>query len=221
MVFYFHPRGYDVSSEGSQDYLIYVGKDKFENEGLIKYGLSCDVWFHVDGLSSAHVYLRLPEGGSIEEIPPETLEDCAQLVKANSIEGCKKNNIDVVYTMWANLKKTAAMDVGQVGFHDNKAVFKVTVAKKNNEIINRLEKTKKELYPDLEAEQEAYMSHARAAKRAEAKAQRAEAKALKEENLRQKDLQSYDRIMKEELMLSNHEIASKYKSAEEMEEDFM
>lgn len=41
----------------------------------------------MDNLSSAHVYLRLPEGGSITGIPEETLEDCAQLVKANSIQG--------------------------------------------------------------------------------------------------------------------------------------
>lgn len=32
------------------------------------------------------------------------------------------NNIDVVYTPWQNLKKTPSMDVGQVGFHNNKAV---------------------------------------------------------------------------------------------------
>lgn len=32
------------------------------------------------------------------------------------------NNVDVVYTPWQNLKKTASMDVGQVGFHNSKAV---------------------------------------------------------------------------------------------------
>lgn len=32
------------------------------------------------------------------------------------------NNVDVVYTMWDNLKKTAGMDVGQVGFHKSKEV---------------------------------------------------------------------------------------------------
>lgn len=36
--------------------------------------------------------------------------------------GNKMNNIDVVYTMWANLKKTQGMDVGQVGFFKNKEV---------------------------------------------------------------------------------------------------
>jgi NFACT protein RNA binding domain len=37
--------------------------------------------FHVDDLSSAHVYLRLPEGTDIDAIPAETLEDCCQLVR--------------------------------------------------------------------------------------------------------------------------------------------
>ncbi len=43
--------------------------------------------FHVDNLSSAHVYLRLPEGAAVDDIPADTLEDCAQLVKQNSIQG--------------------------------------------------------------------------------------------------------------------------------------
>lgn len=32
------------------------------------------------------------------------------------------NNINVVYTPWSNLKKTADMDVGQIGFHKQKDV---------------------------------------------------------------------------------------------------
>ena len=55
-------------------------------QDLIKWGLPHDVWFHVDALSSAHVYLRLPRGAAWDAIPPETLEDCVTLVKANSIE---------------------------------------------------------------------------------------------------------------------------------------
>lgn len=57
------------------------------------------------------------------------------------------NDVDVVYTMWANLKKTPAMDVGQVGFHKDTEVRKIRVAKRINEIVNRLEKTKKESFP--------------------------------------------------------------------------
>ena len=42
------------------------------------------------------------------------IEDMAQLVKYNSISGNKMNDVDVVYTMWSNLKKTEGMEVGQV-----------------------------------------------------------------------------------------------------------
>ncbi|RVW17331.1 Coiled-coil domain-containing protein 25 [Vitis vinifera] len=34
--------------------------------------------------------------------------------------GNKVNNVDVVYTPWHNLKKSASMDVGQVGFYNSK-----------------------------------------------------------------------------------------------------
>jgi len=64
-----------------------VGKDKVENEELIKYGLEEDVWFHADKLSSAHIYLRMREGEVWDALPEELVIDCAQLTKANSIEG--------------------------------------------------------------------------------------------------------------------------------------
>ena len=43
--------------------------------------------FHVDKVSSAHVYLRLKKGETIDTISEGLLEDCAQLVKAHSIQG--------------------------------------------------------------------------------------------------------------------------------------
>uniref|UniRef100_A0A8B9DFZ8 Coiled-coil domain-containing protein 25 n=1 Tax=Anser cygnoides TaxID=8845 RepID=A0A8B9DFZ8_ANSCY len=81
MVFYF------TSGAAPAVYTIYMGKDKYENEDLIKYGWPEDIWFHVDKLSSAHVYLRLHKGQTVEDIPKEVLIDCAHLVKANSIQG--------------------------------------------------------------------------------------------------------------------------------------
>ena len=57
-----------------------------------------------------------------DAIPEELLMDCAQLTKANSIEGNKKDNITVIYTPWSNLKKDGSMAVGQVGFKNNKMV---------------------------------------------------------------------------------------------------
>ena len=50
----------------------------------------------------------------MEGIPADTLEDCCQLVKANSIQGNKVDNLSIVYTPVSNLKKTASMEVGQV-----------------------------------------------------------------------------------------------------------
>lgn len=76
----------------------------------------------MDNLSSAHVYYRLREGETWETIPKDVLTDCAQLTKANSIEGNKKDNITVIYTPWSNLKKDGSMAVGQVSFKDQKKV---------------------------------------------------------------------------------------------------
>jgi len=72
----------------------------------------------------------------------------------------------------------------------------VKVDRKNNEIINRLEKTQLELSPDFKAEQDVYLAHMRASKRVEEKARRAEEKAAKEENRRLKELREYKHIMK-------------------------
>lgn len=70
-------------------------------------------------------------------------------MKANSIEGNKKNNITVIYTPWDNLKKTPGMETGQVTFHNHKKVKRVYVEKRINEVVNRLNKTKVERFPDL------------------------------------------------------------------------
>ncbi|XP_068792791.1 coiled-coil domain-containing protein 25 isoform X1 [Struthio camelus] len=199
MVFYF------TSSVVPSVYTIYMGKDKYENEDLIKYGWPEDIWFHVDKLSSAHVYLRLHKGQTVDDIPKEVLIDCAHLVKANSIQGCKMNNVNVVYTPWTNLKKTADMDVGQIGFHRQKDVKMLTVEKKVNEILNRLEKTKVERFPDLAAEKEARDRE----ERNEKKAQIQEMKRKEKEEMKKKkeleELRSYSSLMKAENMSSNQD----------------
>eukprot|EP01018_Ginkgo_biloba_P012030 Gb_13377 [translate_table: standard] len=215
MVFYFKAR------PDAGDHTIYMGLDKHENEELIKYGLPEDIWFHVDKLSSAHVYLRMHKGQTIDDISEGLLEDCAQLVKANSIQGNKVNNLDVVYTPWYNLRKTASMDVGQVGFHNPKLVRTIKVEKRINEIVNRLNKTKVEQKPDLKAEREAV----NAAERAERKAQLREKKRREElerlEKEKQAEIKSYKGLMVADKMTSNKDIASASKSLQELEDDFM
>eukprot|EP01113_Clastostelium_recurvatum_P020707 TRINITY_DN2451_c0_g1_i1.p1 TRINITY_DN2451_c0_g1~~TRINITY_DN2451_c0_g1_i1.p1 ORF type:complete len:207 (-),score=77.84 TRINITY_DN2451_c0_g1_i1:43-663(-) len=193
---------------------IYMGRDKYENEELIKYGWPEDVWFHVDDLSSAHVYLRVDKGADIKSIPADVLEDCVQIVKANSIEGNKQDNISVCYTWWSNLKKTQGMDVGQVGFKNEKEVYHVKVQKRINMIVNRLNKTKEEKEVDLEAE--------RAKRDNEDKMERkrviVEQKRKEKEDIEKKkvesDMRSYSHIMKEEHMRSNRDMPDD-------EDDFM
>lgn len=90
MVFYF------TSNVVKPPVTLFMGADKHENEELIRWGWPEDVWFHVDKLSSAHVYLRLNPGQTIDDIPTTVIEDACQLVKGNSITGNKTNNIDVV-----------------------------------------------------------------------------------------------------------------------------
>ncbi len=46
-----------------------------------------------------------------------------------------------------------------MGFHDQRLVKKVKVDRKANEIVNRLEKTQREAYPDLAAEKASYETH--------------------------------------------------------------
>lgn len=121
--------------------MIYMGKDKFENEDLIKYGWPEDVWFHVDDMSSAHVYLRLPEGQTWDDISATALEECCQLVKANSIKGSKTKSVKIVYTPWENLKKTKGMEDGQVGFHSIPRKRYRTI-EKDRDVLRTLAKTK-------------------------------------------------------------------------------
>ena len=141
MVFYFTiPEGF----------VVYMGKDKHENEDLIKFAWREDVWFHVDNVSSAHVYLRLKEEfTSFDQIPDTVLEKMLQLTKENSIEGSKKHSVDIVITPASNLQKTSNMDVGAVSYHNNKLTKIVKNVVKDKEILKAILKTKREEFPDL------------------------------------------------------------------------
>ncbi|KAF2228751.1 coiled-coil domain-containing protein 25 [Viridothelium virens] len=213
MVYYF------TSSVVSPSAFLYVGKDKVENEELIKYGLEEDVWFHVDNLSSAHVYLRMREEETWDSIPKELVQDCAQLTKANSIDGNKKDNITVIYTPWSNLRKDGSMAVGQVSFHDPKKVKKVHVPHRENPIVNRLNKTKVEKFPDLRQEKDDREKELRRKDRTAQQArQKEEARIAKErkEKAYQRD-HAYDDLHSEEAVASS----SNQERDANFEDDFM
>ena len=174
-----------------------------ENEELIKYGHPEDVWFHVDDLSSAHVYLRLRPGMTMDDIPKDCLTDCCSLVKANSIAGCKQSSSYIVYTRWKNLKKTASMVDGQVGYHRPENVRRVKI-EKNNPIVRQIEKTKTERSTGLLAkEQQDRLNEIQAQKKAHRKAEEKAKRIEALERAREKEARSYDRIMTDDKMMSN------------------
>ncbi|XP_023954711.2 coiled-coil domain-containing protein 25 [Bicyclus anynana] len=199
MVFYF------TSDVVAPPVTLFMGNDKHENEDLIKWGWPEDVWFHVDKVSSAHVYLRLAPAQTIDDIPNSVLDDACQLVKANSIMGNKMNDIDIVYTMWSNLKKTAGMEVGQVAFHKDKDVRKVRIIKRINEIVNRLNKTKREAFPDLRLERETRDRLEREDKKKLVREKRDKEKEEEKQRKEEAELRSYATLMKKENMTTNQD----------------
>lgn len=199
MVFYF-----TLFSDPSV--LCYMGRDKYENEELIRWGWPEDIWFHVDSHSSAHVYVRMPPGKGMEDLTEEMIEECCQLTKQNSIEGCKLNDIKIVFTPWSNLKKTNGMEVGQVGFHKESLRRYHTVFKKNTTILNRLEKTRVEKdnvnFQQMKEERDATeRREQRHAMLAEQERKKKEAEDLKAAE----DLKNYTSLMKETNMTTNRE----------------
>ncbi|XP_014216556.1 coiled-coil domain-containing protein 25 [Copidosoma floridanum] len=184
---------------------LFMGIDKYENEELIKWGWPEDVWFHVHKFSSAHVYLRLPYGQTIDDIPSAVLEDAAQLVKANSIEGSKMNDVDVVYTMWSNLKKTPGMDVGEVGYHHEKEVRKLHVPKRIKTTINRLNKTKRSEDVNFRAEREKRDRLEREDQKRKLREQKEKEKAEEKKRQDEAELKSYNSLFKNASMTSNTE----------------
>lgn len=144
-----------IDDSQADEATIYMGRDKVENDSLIKHSHPKNIWFHVDKLSSAHIYLQLTKDQiknfkSFEsfQIDEELLNQLGQLTKANSIKGNKLNNVSIIYTPVENLHTDGSMDIGTVTFKNNKLVKRFNVVKKENAIINKLNKTKKEIPTD-------------------------------------------------------------------------
>ena len=185
MVFYL------TAKDGS---LLYVGRDKHENEELIRWGWPEDVWFHVDDVSSPHVYVRLPRGQGIDDLTPDAIRDASQWCKANSIEGCKLATATVIYTPWANLRKDGSMATGQVSFHDSRAVRRYSVLERDKETLRRLEKSREERTPDFAAERGARDAEERARGKTEARERAAADRAALEAARKDKEARSYDTL---------------------------
>jgi len=221
-------------------YTVYMGKDKFDNEELLKYGWPEDVWFHVDKYSSAHIYLRLPDGSvdlsnikdkaaakeklkeALSSIPEEIVNEMCQLTKANSIEGCKLSQVDIVYTPFLNLKKEEHMDTGTVGFKEEAFRIIKKNVEKDKEIVKKLEKTREEKKIDLAQEKEQRDTQERARRRRFNEEQKRKAKEEEKQHQLEKEQKHYTAL--QSLEKTSNTGVSKTGTIEEckdLEDDFM
>ncbi|CAI5121417.1 ANM_HP_G0221950.mRNA.1.CDS.1 [Saccharomyces cerevisiae] len=148
-------------TEYSTPYQIVMGKDKFENDLLIKWSYRelNYVWFHADKYSSGHVYLKLrPNEKTIDDIPQEVICDCLQLCKSESIQGNKMPQCTILITPWhteKNTKKTKNGDFFVNYIESNRSNLieeeKLRkVAKKNQKKKNK--QSKDEVTDDMQLE---------------------------------------------------------------------
>jgi hypothetical protein len=143
----------------SGQYLIYMGKDRFENDVLLKTASHPeDIWFHVEGISSAHVYLKQlssrKRGAPAEKLTENALvvTALAQLVKMNSIEGCKSGCVDVVYCKVGNLQSASGGDksAGLVHIKNESACSFVKGVRSEKEVEKLFKKCKFEPHDGLQ-----------------------------------------------------------------------
>ena len=140
-------------SEYDTPHQIITGKDRFENDLLIKYSYRelGYIWFHTDKYSSGHIYLKLlPSEKSLDDVPPEVVSDCLQLCKSESIHANKMPQCTIIHTPWHNLRKNKYMKPGEVSFKFTSACKKVECFARDNKILNRLQKTRIELFDNIE-----------------------------------------------------------------------
>lgn len=111
------------------------------------------------------------------------------------------------------------MATGQVSFHNPKQVKKVFIAVRQNPIVNRLNKTRVEKFPDLQAEKEEILKKQRKEeRRAREEKKLAEKKERQErEQLKWQKEHAYDDLFSEENMMQS----SNQDRGEDFLDDFM
>ncbi|KAJ3113924.1 hypothetical protein HDU96_002766 [Phlyctochytrium bullatum] len=112
------------------------------------------------------------------------------------------------------------METGQVTFHKQNLVKKVFVEKRTNEIINRLNKTRVEAYPDLVAERAARKREDKYEQRQYEKRRKQEELERAAERKRLQEMKNYKGVFEEDEMKSNRHYLENG-GAEAFEDDFM
>jgi hypothetical protein len=193
---------------------LFYGENSHENDTLLTYAHPEDVWFHVEQLSSAHVYVRMPilsieerlAGVTVrlQDLPKEVVQEACQLVKANSIEGCKRGSVPVIYTPASNLAKERGAKSGEVRIIDQSLVIRLEV-QTDKAVVKRLLKAKEPRFIEFQAE----LSQRKTTEERErihfARAEKLRLQAEAEEKRQQEESKSYKWMQKKGNMRSNKE----------------
>lgn len=150
-----------------ETYQLVVGKDKFENDLLVKWGYKelNYWWFHADKYSSGHIYLKLKSHEkTIDDVPEDVINDCLQLCKSQSIQGNKLPECVIIITPWTNLRKNKFMKPGEVSFKTTKNCYRKKCFNRDNKILNRLMKTRVEYVTDDIKELDSFLNEAKKSK---------------------------------------------------------
>merc|ERR1712093_193282 len=130
----------------------------------------------------------------LTQVPQKVMDEMCQLTKNNSIEGGKASEVAIVYTFCHNLDKRLDMDTGTVGFKDDKAVRKVRNVKRDRAVVNALEKTKKEEYPELKLLKEQRLENEKIKNRKRIAQDKEKAKIEARDREEQRKLKCYDTL---------------------------
>jgi predicted ribosome quality control (RQC) complex YloA/Tae2 family protein len=87
-------------TENDKEYQILIGRNKIENEQIIKSSYSNDIWFHLNDFSSCHIVLKSGD----DNIPKKYLTHIAKMFSLYK-KGLP-NNYKVIYTNIKNIKLT-------------------------------------------------------------------------------------------------------------------
>lgn len=113
----------------SDDYPILVGKNNLQNDRLTREASPGDLWLHTKNIPGSHVIVRLGAGpghpgriDSLEDVPPRTLHEAAQLAAFHS-KARRSSNVPVDYTFRRHVRKPRGARPGAVVYTDHRTVF--------------------------------------------------------------------------------------------------
>jgi len=101
----------------NETYEIQIGKNKLENDELVRKAKSTDIWFHIANAPSCHVVLIAHNEKSL---PKQVIKRCACLCKSNSSSSSIKN-CEIIYTTISNIECTDIL--GQVIAKNTKKII--------------------------------------------------------------------------------------------------